>query len=347
MYINAVELKGFQCFGKRPAKIDLSKGITTLIGTNGSGKTALLTGLLRLFGVTRNQRTIRRSDFYLPPSKDEEVVKSQDLWIDVRLQYPELSRECTMAESIPACFNHMVVEKSGGLPFCRLRLEAEWTDDGTIDGDITQKLFWVITNERNPGDEHKVPVRPHERGLIQVHYLPASRDESSLLKYATGLMAGRLLKAIEWSSDTLEIFEEATEKIQNSFSDETGIKSINSVLKKKWMDLYSSPVFKNPELQMISKNFDEVVRNVSILFNPGSDGGEGNLDDLSDGQKSLFYFSLAATAFNIERELVNSCLKPPSAHPTTAKTTGFIRENLDVPCLTVFALEEPENHLAP
>ena len=88
MYIQTVTLKGFQCFGETPTKIGLTKSITTLIGANGSGKTALLTGLLRLFAVTRNQRTVKRNDFHIPASKDAIDIKTLDLWIDVRLSFP-------------------------------------------------------------------------------------------------------------------------------------------------------------------------------------------------------------------------------------------------------------------
>ena len=347
MYIQMATLKGFQCFGETPTKIELTNSITTLIGANGSGKTALLTGLLRLFGVTRNQRTVKRSDFHILPGNDSADIKTLDLWVDTRLSYPELSKESEIGEAVPACFKHMVVEKPGAEPFCRIRLESTWTDDGTVDGDITQKLYWITTDAEDPNDENKIPMAPHERGLVQLHYLPASRDESALLKYATALMAGRLLKAIEWSSETIESVQDATEEIQDSFADETGVKTINTVLQKRWSDLYDSPIYKNPGLQVVSKNFDEIVRNVSILFNPGTDSSEGNLDDLSDGQKSLFYFSLSATAFELERKIIKSSASSPSDSRIKEDSTGFIRDNLTIPCLTIFGIEEPENHLAP
>lgn len=346
MYIQTVTLKGFQCFGEMPTKIELTNSITTLIGANGSGKTALLTGLLRLFGVTRSQRSVKKSDFHILPSKDGADIKTFDLWIDVRLSYPELTEESKLGEAVPACFKHMVVKKPGSEPFCRIRMESTWTDDGTVDGDITQKLYWITKDTEDPDDENKISMAPHERGLVQLHYLPASRDESALLKYATTLMAGRLLKAIEWSSETIESVQDATEEIQDSFADETGVKTINAVLQKRWSDLYDSPIYKNPELQVVSKNFDEIIRNVSILFHPDTDCSEGSLDDLSDGQKSLFYFSLAATAFNIERKIIELTLST-SSDSVAAEPTGFINESLNVPCLTIFGIEEPENHLAP
>jgi putative ATP-dependent endonuclease of the OLD family len=63
MKIESVTIKGFRCFGNEPTTVKLSQGITALVGANGSGKTALLEALLRVFGITSKQRTILRSDF--------------------------------------------------------------------------------------------------------------------------------------------------------------------------------------------------------------------------------------------------------------------------------------------
>ena len=58
-------LRNFRCFGDSPTTVELAEYITALVGANGSGKTALLTALTRLFGTTQSMRTIRRSDFLL------------------------------------------------------------------------------------------------------------------------------------------------------------------------------------------------------------------------------------------------------------------------------------------
>ena len=77
------------------------------------------------------------------------------------------------------------------------------------------------------------------------------------------------------------------------------------------------------------------------------------LDALSDGQKSLFYFSLVASVFEVEKKVLSSNLLTNKEkrlngedenHPTT---TGFNFHRLQIPALIIFAFEEPENHLAP
>ena len=74
MFIERLTLTNFRCFGAE-TNIDLTPGLTTFIGANGSGKTAVMQALQRLFGITGDQRHIRRQDFYVPA--DEAVAPLQ------------------------------------------------------------------------------------------------------------------------------------------------------------------------------------------------------------------------------------------------------------------------------
>ncbi|WP_312841739.1 AAA family ATPase [Sinorhizobium psoraleae] len=49
MYIEKLSLTNFRCFGPGATTIDLMPGLTTFIGVNGAGKTAVLQALQRLF----------------------------------------------------------------------------------------------------------------------------------------------------------------------------------------------------------------------------------------------------------------------------------------------------------
>ncbi|MNK67706.1 Chromosome partition protein Smc [compost metagenome] len=68
MHVESLTLTNFRCFGAAPTKLALHAELTTIVGPNGAGKTALLQALMRLFGVTRAQRTIMLADFHVPPS---------------------------------------------------------------------------------------------------------------------------------------------------------------------------------------------------------------------------------------------------------------------------------------
>jgi putative ATP-dependent endonuclease of OLD family len=50
----------------------------------------LLQGLAKLFGVSRAQRTIVRSDFHLGPDDDPDDRNTKTMFIDVPIGLPEL-----------------------------------------------------------------------------------------------------------------------------------------------------------------------------------------------------------------------------------------------------------------
>ena len=80
MKIAQLKLWRFRCFGSSdpaadgkpkalPIEVTLEGDITALIGRNGSGKSALLLAMQRLFGETREERLIRSEDFFVAPGE--------------------------------------------------------------------------------------------------------------------------------------------------------------------------------------------------------------------------------------------------------------------------------------
>jgi hypothetical protein len=89
-----------------------------------------------------------------------------------------------------------------------------------------------------------------------------------------------------------------------------------------------------------AKTFEEILKRVEPIFSPTPGGGDLSVDRLSDGLKSLFYLALVTAHFDI-MAYANSVKSNPSSD------TSWDVDALDPPLLTVFAIEEPENHLAP
>ena len=360
MRIESIVLRNFRCFGDEPTKIGLSNEVTALIGSNGTGKTALLIALSRLFGVTQDQRTICRSDFYLPPGTLPEDTNNRSLYIEAVFGFPELEEGAQDQSAIPPTFNQMVVSTPGASPFCRVRLESNWTDDGTADGSIEQTLYWITTSEDAPPDDKKLRMTPQDRVLIQVHYIPATRDPSSQLKYASGAHAGRLLRAISWAQDTRDKVQEASLSILDIFDKEQAIRLINELIQTRWSQLNDDQIAANAKLRFLGAQFYQVIRSFAVNFQPADVEQQRELNDLSDGQQSLFYLSLVAAVFDVEHRITHSAgsssvtgingSEPNSDTPEGEEelsVLGFERDRLRAPALTIFALEEPENHLAP
>ncbi|WP_347928322.1 AAA family ATPase [Pseudomonas helvetica] len=333
--IESVVVSGFRCFGPAPINVTISPKITTIVGPNAAGKTALLHALAKLFGVTRSQRTVRRSDFHLGPEDDPNDLKSKHLYIEVLIALPELVNGTATPETIAPSFRYMLIDRPNKAPVCRLRLDAQWEDDGTIEGEVSQTLQWVESLDEELQEDKCHPVSVADRGLIHLYYTPASRDAAAQTKATAGALAARLLRAIEWSSDTEEAVAEATDNLASAFEGESAITAITNALQTRWSALHDEVVDTNPRLSLVSRRFEEVVNKIAVMFEQGPDGQERGIEALSDGQQSLFYFALAAAVFDLEREVV------------TGSIEGFRNDALRIPALTIFALEEPENHLSP
>jgi hypothetical protein len=195
MRIETVNLSGFRCFGPDPITVAISPEITAVVGPNAAGKTALLHALSKLFGVSRAQRTVQRSDFHLGADDDPEDRDPKDLFINVLIGLPELTDGTATPETIAPSFRHMLIERDEDAPVCRLRLVARWEDDGTVEGEVSQELFWrrpcrcwmrplpdVVgvgelksKNERQP--HAPLQCRPEMPGQIKAHRpaLPIAR----------------------------------------------------------------------------------------------------------------------------------------------------------------------------
>lgn len=122
MHLERLTLTNFRCFGPTPETITFGLGLTAFVGYNGSGKTAAMQALLRLFGVTSEERRIRRQDFHASGEAGT-PLKSGNLSIDAVFAFPELvGAHASAATTVPAFFKHMCSDESGVLK-CRIRLE--------------------------------------------------------------------------------------------------------------------------------------------------------------------------------------------------------------------------------
>jgi putative ATP-dependent endonuclease of the OLD family len=102
--VQSITIAGFRCFGPEPQLIEASGDLTAIVGPNASGKTAVLQALCKLFGTTRAQRTVRRSDFHLPVGVPPDDRTKRTLFIDVVLALPELAKGSATAHTVAPAF---------------------------------------------------------------------------------------------------------------------------------------------------------------------------------------------------------------------------------------------------
>lgn len=302
---------------------------TAFVGDNGAGKTAVMHGLLRLFSVSQEQRRLRRQDFHVPWN-EENPPEERQLAIEVVLALPELEAEDGDHSAVPEFFHQLSVDEQGHLK-CRIRLEARWIADGSLDGSIDSKL-WVINTLGEFSEKDCVDLRANDRLRIQMIYVPASRDGASQL---AAFLRGRLWKAVAWSEGMHATVKSAGQSLQTEFEKQPAVAALTGTLVSRWQQLNAAGTELMPSFSPIDTRFEEFVRNVSVVFAPDEHGTIRPLEDLSDGQRSLFHLAMTAATLDVESEIV------------AGKALGFQTEDMGIPALTLIALEEPENSLAP
>lgn len=342
MKISKLSISGFRCFDENPNKVFLDS-LTTFVGKNGTGKTAALVALSKMFGIGSYDRTVTKDDFYIEMGKSITDYTHRKFTIDVEFSFPELAGKTEEdLTSIPELFRHMIIEDEKKAPICRVYFEATYESTGTAQGEIETTLYWVKTAKEKFNDNDLSKFRGHDRSKIQVIYIPAHRDPSSQLKDLSGSYIGQFMKSILWSSGPKEKLKKSVEEVRKSISEESGVSIINHVVDKQWKEVNDTHFLRNPSLNFIENDVDKLIAKGSITFSPTPDGESKGVDHLSDGQKSLFYFSLLKTFFEI-----NESLKQNLKINKLEVLKAFDSSKIYQPALTLFAIEEPENHLSP
>jgi putative ATP-dependent endonuclease of the OLD family len=330
MFIDRIILTNFRCFGPVPSVIDLRRGLSAFVGTNGTGKTAVLRALQRLFGVLADQRRVRPHDFHVP--WDEAAAPGQrSLVIEAFAAFPELEDQAPGGNAVPEFFHHMAADELGALR-CRFRLEATWTDDGSVDGSIEQKLY-AIRALGEFGEADRVEVRGVDRGRIQMIYVPAIRDAASQV---TAFLRGRLWRAVNWSDAARNAFRDVGLTLNQTVGEEVAVRVVTQAVTQRWREVHDGGTDSTPRFRAIDGRFHEFIRNVDVVFHPDEAGRERAVEDLSDGQRSLFHLAMTAATLDVESQIA-----------VGAAQAGFHADGLPLPSLTLIAVEEPENNLAP
>lgn len=335
MKLTRLIVSNYRCFGKEPTTIEINN-LTGFIGHNSSGKTALLSALIKLFGEKPSDRIIERSDFHIPESVDPDSVMMNELYIEAQFEFPELEFAQDNI-SIPVFFKNMVVSGTNGKPYLRIRLEANWKKSSNPEGSIDSNVYYITSTTEEINLEDKRTIKRHDLDQIKVIYVPAIRKPDEQLKNVSGTIISRLLNGINWSEQTktkIKIKASETEKV---FFEEKGVESLKKSLENQWNGYHKDIRYSNPKINFNSTDLETILKKVEVTFSPTETLRNYKVEELGDGLRSLFYLSLVNTLLEIEEEILKSM------------STGEEQEAFTLlpPALTIVAVEEPENHISP
>jgi hypothetical protein len=108
-------------------------------------------------------------------------------------------------------------------------------------------------------------------------------------------------------------------------------------LSNRWSQVYEADTDTKPILRLVENRFEELVQKAKFTFYPDEAGQERELENLSDGQRSLFHLALIAATLEVERDIFD----------TAYHESDFDHEKVRRAYLTILAIEEPENSLSP
>jgi putative ATP-dependent endonuclease of OLD family len=331
MKLAHLRICNFRCFGSVATDIALDD-TTFILGPNGTGKTAMLQALAKMFSLDPAQRKIRTSDFHIAADEAPDAApEERRLWIEADFEFPELELEDVDAmPAVPGNFAHMLMVDDGEPVRVRFRLAATLDQDGDI-----EETFTYVTKTDDAGlPTEESRASKQDRNAVHVHYLPARRDPSDHISYSTNALLGRALRAADWS-DEREAIGNLTAQITAALTGNAAIEGIGESLTGIWGQLHKGQFFADPAVSFAQSEIDTLLRHLSLTFTPGHGEPLVDFSRLSDGQQSLLYISLVLAM----REIGDQVL--------AGELDAFDIDKLRPAIFTLIAVEEPENSLSP
>lgn len=358
MYLEKLTVRNFRSFGPDTVTMEFDPQLTAFIGANAVGKTAACQALLRLFSVASDERQVRADDFHVP--HDEMTAPTnRTLTIETVFAFPELSGEdrpsrndapaepddndqdlargtfgeedVPTAHSVPEFFAQMTADDGGSLKL-RIVLEASWVQEGRAEGTVEVSRRVVYTFANDYGDNW-AELRATDRNRIQMVYVPANRDGTRQVK---AFLRGRIWSAANWSDSFSAAVHSGASALTTEFQKEQVVDAVTEAISTRWQSLHRLGLDKSPYFEPIRSDISTLVTEAELYFTPSATGRTRRVSELSDGQQSLLYMALVTATLDLEAEIASG------GHDDKFDITGS-----SLPVLTLLALEEPENNLAP
>lgn len=336
MNLQKLIISNFRCYGKEPTVIEFDE-ITGLIGHNSSGKTALIVALMRMFGDKVSERSVVRGDFHIPSNVKLEDVTQNDLYIEAFFSFESLEAYTEDSNDVPIYFKHLVVAESGGKPFIRIRLEATWEKNFSLDGIIDSEIYFVHTNLDQIDESKKIKATRRLLEPIKLIYIPAIRQPHEQLKNVSGTIMYRLLNSIKWSDEVKDNVKTKTEEVEEIFAQQEAVQILALSLQSQWQSYHKDKRYSNTSINFSATELDTILKRVEVSFSPSELPRNYKIEELGDGLRSLFYLSLVDTMLDIEQQIIGEIKEK-------AESKNF---DLELPAITILAMEEPENHISP
>lgn len=325
MYIERLIIRNFRIFDSKETTIFLDKNLSGIIGHNSSGKTVVLEALRKLFGSS-TERNITDRDFH--NSEDSgQVRENKEFSIEAILRFHKSEQDNDKV--IPSFWESMVIDEPGGEPYLRFKLEAKCTYlENMSEGEIDDNYFVIKAPlGETVSDEHKKRLPVRVRSLIQIFYIPAIRKPSEQLKSIASGLLGQILSLITWEDTTLDNIASKSKGLTSELLKHKEFSKIQDILLETWGKYNKDSRYQQSNINFNADDIDSILKKLEIEFRPTEINRPYNVSELGEGYRSLFYLTLVCTLLKARKEIIKKGTIPV--------------------CLTILAIEEPENHIGP
>ncbi|MEG6534393.1 ATP-dependent nuclease [Caldifermentibacillus hisashii] len=302
MHLSKLVIEGFRCFNEK-AEIPLNKGLTVILGENGSGKSAIVDAI----------RLILNDDEF-----GKSMVSERDFWHS----FGKSKNESSTSFRIDIEFSKLKpVEQVAYLPWLK-------TEDLS-----TASLHLKVQNKTNQNKHYKKELWGGNSSSssfewdtyksIQCTYLPPLRDAEHRLRDVRGSRLARLITKIEPENSAKErLVETVKQNNQQLLKDELIVK-VKTNIKSRLVETLGEKLAQDISISFSDTRFERIIENLKLLFYPFLDDSTSidefrELSENSLGYNNLIYLATVLAELEDVNEQEISCkillIEEPEAH---------------------------------
>ncbi|MFD2209131.1 ATP-dependent endonuclease [Virgibacillus halophilus] len=303
MYISKLIIDGFRCFNEK-TEIPLNKGLTVIIGENGSGKSAIVDAIRLILN-------------------DDEFGRSMVSGGDFRHSFGnEGNNESSASFQIDIEFSGMrSIEQVAYLPWLKTEDLSTATLHLKVQNKTTQNKHYK--KEIWGGNSSSSSFEWDTYKSIKCTYLPPLRDAEHRLRNVRGSRLSRLITKIDPENTAKErLVDTVKQNNQELLKDELIVKAKTNI-KSRLVEALGENLAQDISISFSDTRFERIIENLKLLFYPFLDVNTSidNYRELSEnslGYNNLLYLAtvLAELEDVSKQEISNEILliEEPEAH---------------------------------
>lgn len=304
MYLEKLKIQGYKIFDEE-FTVTFNKGLTVLIGENGSGKTAIIDAVRLLLNEDEFGRVgISETHFYRPITEPASHSGAEKIEVNGVFVGLDDSEQVAYLPWLDATDNTKA--------YLNKRIDNKQNNRGKFDfkvwgGESIASIFeWELVN------------------AISCIYLPPLRDAESKLEAYRGSRLSRLFKKYKpKKGEPKHEIETKFENFNNELLKDNAISGTNDTINKYLKESLGSVLGQDALIQFAEVNFDRIVERLRLLFYPKIDPSTKpeffrDISENSLGYNNILYLAtVLAELDNLEVESTKHkilLIEEPEAH---------------------------------